>query len=85
MFLFCRYRSVPLTTTFIGVKKRNEADIMDLVCYDKVIEFIRDGHQVNNGNKKKTFTIPIIIIGIDRMPGINYLNRSHCVSTIDVL
>ncbi|XP_066155619.1 activating signal cointegrator 1 complex subunit 3-like [Euwallacea fornicatus] len=40
-----RFRSVPLTTTFIGVKKRNEADIMDMVCYEKVVDFIQNGHQ----------------------------------------
>ncbi|KAF7284822.1 hypothetical protein GWI33_021579 [Rhynchophorus ferrugineus] len=40
-----RFRSVPLTTSFIGVKKKNEADTMDMVCYEKVIGFIRDGHQ----------------------------------------
>ncbi|KAL1501849.1 hypothetical protein ABEB36_007098 [Hypothenemus hampei] len=40
-----RYRSVPLTTSFIGVKKRNETEALDLVCYEKVVNFIRDGHQ----------------------------------------
>lgn len=41
-----RFRSVPLTTSFIGVKKKNENDIMDMVCYEKVVNFIREGHQV---------------------------------------
>ncbi|ENN76138.1 hypothetical protein YQE_07311, partial [Dendroctonus ponderosae] len=40
-----RYRAVPLTTSFIGAKKCNESDIMDLVCYEKVEEFVREGHQ----------------------------------------
>ncbi|XP_050304437.1 activating signal cointegrator 1 complex subunit 3 [Anthonomus grandis grandis] len=40
-----RFRSVPLTTSFIGVKKRNENETMDMVCYEKVVNFIRDGHQ----------------------------------------
>lgn len=42
-----RFRSVPLTTSFIGIKKKNENETMDLVCYEKVLEFIREGHQVN--------------------------------------
>ncbi|CAG9864266.1 unnamed protein product, partial [Phyllotreta striolata] len=40
-----RYRSVPLTTTFVGCKKKNETEIMDALCYKKVVNFIRDGHQ----------------------------------------
>ncbi|XP_060529591.1 activating signal cointegrator 1 complex subunit 3 isoform X2 [Cylas formicarius] len=40
-----RFRSVPLTTSFIGVKKKDEADIMDAVCYEKVVGFVKDGHQ----------------------------------------
>lgn len=42
-----RFRAVPLTTSFIGAKKRNETEIMDLVCYEKVEGFVRDGHQVS--------------------------------------
>lgn len=45
-----RFRSVPLTTSFIGVKKKNETDTMDMVCYEKVVDFIRDGHQVGKTN-----------------------------------
>ncbi|KAJ8984827.1 hypothetical protein NQ317_013026 [Molorchus minor] len=40
-----RYRSVPLTTSFIGCKKKNEIDTMDMVCYEKIVGFIREGHQ----------------------------------------
>ncbi|XP_072381205.1 activating signal cointegrator 1 complex subunit 3-like isoform X2 [Diabrotica undecimpunctata] len=40
-----RFRSVPLTTSFIGCKKKNENDIMDNVCYEKVVQFVREGHQ----------------------------------------
>ncbi|XP_074028472.1 activating signal cointegrator 1 complex subunit obelus isoform X3 [Leptinotarsa decemlineata] len=40
-----RFRSVPLTTSFIGCKKKNENETMDMVCYEKVVGFIREGHQ----------------------------------------
>lgn len=40
-----RFRSVPLTTSFIGVKKKNEIETMDMVCYEKVVQFVREGHQ----------------------------------------
>ncbi|CAG9769327.1 unnamed protein product [Ceutorhynchus assimilis] len=42
-----RYRSVPLTTSFIGVKgsRGEESATMDMICYTKVVDFIRDGHQ----------------------------------------
>ncbi|KAJ8934565.1 hypothetical protein NQ318_017264 [Aromia moschata] len=40
-----RYRSVPLTTSFIGCKKKNETETMDMVCYEKVVSFVREGHQ----------------------------------------
>lgn len=40
-----RFRSVPLTTTFVGCKKKNENETMDMVCYEKVVGFIREGHQ----------------------------------------
>ena len=44
-----RFRPVPLTQTFIGVKTTNRLQLfrdMDEVCYDKVLENIRQGHQV---------------------------------------
>lgn len=44
-----RYRSVPLVQTFIGVKSRppqSSAD-MDEICFNKVVSFLRDNHQVN--------------------------------------
>ncbi|CAH1400990.1 unnamed protein product [Nezara viridula] len=44
-----RFRPVPLRQTFIGVKAtkalQQMAD-MDMVCYDKVVEMVRKGHQV---------------------------------------
>lgn len=44
-----RFRSVPLTTSFIGIRKKNENETMDMVCYEKVVSFIREGHQVIRG------------------------------------
>lgn len=44
-----RYRSVPLTQSFVGVKGTKQSQQMaetDEVCFDKVIEFLRGGHQV---------------------------------------
>ena len=44
-----RFRPVPLTQTFIGVKATNRLQLfrdMDEVCYDKVLENVRQGHQV---------------------------------------
>ena len=45
-----RFRPVPLTQTFIGVKTTNRLQLfrdMDEVCYDKVLENVRQGHQVH--------------------------------------
>jgi len=44
-----RFRPVPLSQTFIGVKAvrpLQQMNDMDLVCYNKVIDMIRHGHQV---------------------------------------
>ncbi|KZC07318.1 Activating signal cointegrator 1 complex subunit 3 [Dufourea novaeangliae] len=44
-----RFRPVPLSQTFIGVKATaplQQATDMDLICYEKVVEFVRNGHQV---------------------------------------
>lgn len=44
-----RFRPVPLAQTFIGVKQPNpmrQKQDMDEICYEKVIEFVRGGHQV---------------------------------------
>lgn len=44
-----RFRSVPLTQTFIGIKsiKQMQQNLdLDEVCFDKVVEFLRGGHQV---------------------------------------
>lgn len=44
-----RFRPVPLTQTFIGVSEPNSGQIkpyMDEACYDKCIDFLREGHQV---------------------------------------
>ncbi|CAK9814213.1 Activating signal cointegrator 1 complex subunit 3 [Anthophora plagiata] len=44
-----RFRPVPLSQTFIGVKSTTpsqEMSRMDYVCYDNVIDILRKGHQV---------------------------------------
>ncbi|KMQ96180.1 activating signal cointegrator 1 complex subunit 3 [Lasius niger] len=44
-----RFRPVPLSQTFIGVKAvkpLQQMTDMDLVCYNNVIEMVRQGHQV---------------------------------------
>ncbi|XP_034181076.1 activating signal cointegrator 1 complex subunit obelus [Osmia lignaria lignaria] len=44
-----RFRPVPLSQTFIGVKAGSpyqQAKYMDHICYDNVIEMVRKGHQV---------------------------------------
>lgn len=44
-----RYRSVPLTQTFIGVKSARPLQVcsdQDTVCFEKVVQFLREGHQV---------------------------------------
>jgi len=44
-----RFRPVPLAQTFIGIKQPNQMrqrQDMDEVCYEKVVEFVRAGHQV---------------------------------------
>ncbi|KAF7411272.1 hypothetical protein HZH66_000168 [Vespula vulgaris] len=44
-----RFRPVPLSQTFIGIKAQRpivQIGHMDEACYDKVIEMVREGHQV---------------------------------------
>ena len=44
-----RFRPVPLSQTFIGVKQVNpmrQRQDMDEICYDKALEFVKAGHQV---------------------------------------
>lgn len=44
-----RFRPVPLRQTFIGVKASKslqQMNDMDTICYDKVVEMVRKGHQV---------------------------------------
>ncbi|KAI6233172.1 hypothetical protein M3Y99_00943000 [Aphelenchoides fujianensis] len=44
-----RFRPIPLTQTFVGVTTPNTGQIrqnMDEACYDKVMEFVREDHQV---------------------------------------
>lgn len=44
-----RFRPVPLSSCFIGVKGNNnlqQLTQMDQVCYDKVVDLLKDGHQV---------------------------------------
>ncbi len=47
-----RFRPVPLSQSFVGVKAPNKMKAlrdMDEVCYDKVLENVRKGHQVPCG------------------------------------
>ena len=51
LFMFDgRFRPVPLTQTFIGVKKPfgflQQLRDMEEVCYDKVLKNVKEGHQV---------------------------------------
>ncbi|KAK6737851.1 hypothetical protein RB195_020139 [Necator americanus] len=45
-----RFRPVPLTQKFIGIKKiggvRDVQETMNEVCYDEVLKFVKKGHQV---------------------------------------
>ena len=44
-----RFRPVPLSQTFIGVKEINpmrQMQAMDVVCYEKVLAMVQQGHQV---------------------------------------
>ena len=48
-FFDSRFRPVPLCQTFIGVKGHNkmlQIKEMDLVCYDKALSVLKEGHQV---------------------------------------
>ncbi|XP_018561947.1 activating signal cointegrator 1 complex subunit 3 isoform X3 [Anoplophora glabripennis] len=66
-----RFRSVPLTTSFIGCKKKNENETMDMVCYEKVVGFIRDGHQamVFVTSRNATATVAKKLIEIAQVKG----------------
>lgn len=48
-FFDARFRPVPLTQSFVGVKATNrlkQMKDMDDVCYDKVLHNVRQGYQV---------------------------------------
>ncbi|XP_063225665.1 activating signal cointegrator 1 complex subunit 3 [Bacillus rossius redtenbacheri] len=48
-FFDSRFRPVPLSTTFVGVKALKplqQMSDMDIVCYEKVVEQVQKGHQV---------------------------------------
>ncbi|VDP14627.1 unnamed protein product [Soboliphyme baturini] len=48
-FFDFRFRPVPLSQTFIGVKKGDtfsDMTNMDRICYEKVLQFVKEGHQV---------------------------------------
>ncbi len=48
-----RFRPVPLETTFIGVKDirpMQQLNDMNNICFDKVVDFVKKGHQVGMGN-----------------------------------
>ena len=50
-FFDSRFRPVPLKQTFIGVKATKplqQMNDMDNVCYEKVLEQVQKGHQVND-------------------------------------
>jgi activating signal cointegrator complex subunit 3 len=45
-----RFRPVPLSMCFVGVKSMKnlqQMQEMDDICYDKVLEMVRRGHQVS--------------------------------------
>jgi activating signal cointegrator complex subunit 3 len=44
-----RFRPVPLSTTFVGVKAikpLQQMSDMDQICYEKVVDMVKKGHQV---------------------------------------
>uniref|UniRef100_A0A182M3Z2 Activating signal cointegrator 1 complex subunit 3 n=1 Tax=Anopheles culicifacies TaxID=139723 RepID=A0A182M3Z2_9DIPT len=48
-FFDSRFRPVPLNTNFIGVKALNalkQLSDMDMICYERCIDMVRQGHQV---------------------------------------
>ncbi|KXJ73287.1 hypothetical protein RP20_CCG016160 [Aedes albopictus] len=48
-FFDSRFRPVPLSTDFIGVKSLKalqQLSDMDIICYDRCIDMVRQGHQV---------------------------------------
>ena len=53
-----RFRPVPLATTFIGIKEvrpMQQLNDMNQVCYDKVVDFVKKGHQVRVNCKSLVF------------------------------
>lgn len=49
-FFDTRFRPVPLTQTFVGVKETNyrfQAQVMNNITYDKVIDQVKQGYQVS--------------------------------------
>lgn len=72
-----RYRSVPLTQTFIGIKATKQAQIAvdtDEVCFQKVVEFLRDGHQV----------IFLILSGLFLFFDYKLIKRSWCLFMLEI-
>ena len=55
-----RFRPVPLTQTFVGVKtisKLKQIQDMDTVCYEKVFRYVKDGYQVKGyPNSRNLYT-----------------------------
>lgn len=48
-FFDSRFRPIPLSTNFIGVKALKtlqQMSDMDIICYEKCVEMLRNGHQV---------------------------------------
>lgn len=55
-----RFRPVPLSQTFIGVKATKpmqQSSDMDTVCYNQVIDMVRKGHQVNESQSENYFFV----------------------------
>lgn len=75
-----RFRSVPLTTSFIGIRKKNENETMDMVCYEKVVSFIREGHQVIFKSDPKKFYLILSFLG----NGVCYIEKCHCFSCKEI-
>lgn len=51
-----RFRPVPLSQRFIGVKSvkpLQQMTDMDTVCYEKLLEMVQKGHQVSNMTRLK--------------------------------
>ena len=73
-----RFRPVPLEQTFIGVKALNQqkqrADT-DEICYEKVVDLVRKGHQVMVFVHARNATVKGQLITKDIFQGFNFENN----------